>query len=78
MIAPLYVPRVILAQGIHDDMCTWAAIVDVAKYVQLVDGQTLDDVADGADKVVGTTCRYDGVDNHTDVGRLIVVAHTLV
>ena len=59
-------------------MCTWAAIVDVAKYVKLVDGQTLDDVADGADKIVGTTCRNDGVYNHAYVGCLVVVAQTLV
>ena len=59
-------------------MGSGAAIVDVAQNVQLVDGQTLDDVTDGADEIIGTTCRYDGVDNHTHIGRLIVVAQTLV
>ena len=78
VVAPLDVPRVVLAQGVHDDMCTRATIVDVAQDVELVDGQALDDVADGADEIVSTTCRYDGVDNHTDVGCLIVVAQTLV
>ena len=78
VIAPLDVPRVVLAQGVHDDVGTRATIVDVAQYVQLVDGQALDDVTDGADEIISTTRRYDGVDNHADVGSLVVVAQTLV
>ena len=68
----------VLAQGVHDLMGTWASVVDVAQDVQLVDGQTLDDVADGHDEVVGTTCRNDGVDDDADVGGFVAVAQTLV
>ena len=67
-----------MAQGVHDDMRTGAAVVDVAKNVQLVDGQTLDDVTDGADEIIGTTCRYDGVYDYAYIGSLIVVAKALV
>ena len=54
------------------------AIVDVAQNVQLVDGQALDDVTDGADEIIGTPCRYDGVYDDADIGCLIVIAETLV
>ena len=56
VIAPLYVPGVVLPQGVHDDMCAGSSVVDVAKDVQLVDGQALYDVAEGHDEVVGTSC----------------------
>ena len=78
VIAPLDIPRVVLAQGVHDDVGTRTTIVDVAKNMQLVDGQALDHITDGADKIISTTCRYDGVYNHAHVGGLIVVAQTLV
>ena len=78
VVAPLYVPRVVLAQGVHDDMRTRAAVVDVAKNMQLVDGQALDDVTDGADEIIGTTSRYDGVYDYAYIGSLIVVAKALV
>jgi len=78
VIAPLDIPRVILAQGVHDDVGTRTAIVDVAKDMQLVDGQTLDDVTDGADEIIGTTGRNNGVDNDADVSGLVDIGEALV
>ena len=56
VVAPLDIPRVVLAQGVHDDVGTRTTIVDVAQNMQLVDCEALDNVTDGADKIVGTTC----------------------
>ena len=57
----------VLAQGVENDMCTSSAVVDIAKDVQLVDSQSLDDVANGDNEVVGTACRDDGIDDDIDV-----------
>ncbi len=78
VIAPLDVPRVILAQGVHDLMGARAAVVDVAEDMELVDGQALDHVADGHDEVVCPARGDDGVDDDTDVGGLVAVAQALV
>ena len=74
VVAPLDIPRVILAQCVHDDMGSWTTIVDVAQDMQLVDGQTLDDVTDGHDEIIGTTCGDDGINDHTDIGSLVAFA----
>ena len=59
-------------------MCTWPTIVDIAEDMELVDGKSLDDVTNGDNKIVGTTCGNDGVDNHTHIGSLVVVRETLM
>ena len=68
----------VLAQRVHDDVRTGAAVVDVAQDVQLVDGQALDDVRDGHDEIVGTSSRDDSVHNDGHVGRLILVVRAFV
>ena len=68
----------VLAQGVHDDVGSRSSVIDVAQDMQLVDGQTLDDVADGHDEVVGASCGDDGIDDDTDVGGLVAVAQALV
>ena len=78
MIAPLDVPGVILAQRVHNLVGSRAAVVDVAEDVELVDGQPLYHVADGADEVVGSACRDDGVDDHGHIGGLVLILRTLV
>ena len=59
-------------------MGTWTSVVDVTENMQLVDGQPLDYITDGADEIIGTACRNDGVNNHTDIGRLVDVGKALV
>ena len=78
MIAPLYVPRVILTEGVHNLMRASSAVVDIAEDMQLVDGQTLNDVTDGADKVVGAPCRDDGIHDDGHIGGLVDVVGTLM
>ena len=68
----------VLAQGVHDLVRTWASVVDVAEDMQLVDSEALDDVTDGHDEVVGATRRDDGVDDDADIGCLVAVTQTLV
>ena len=70
MIAPLDVPRVILSQRVHDLMGTRSSVVDIAQDMQLVDGQALDNVADGDDEVIGATCGDDGINDDIDVSSL--------
>ena len=45
----------VLTHGVENDMGTRTTVVDVAKDVQLVDGQSLNDVADGDDKALKAT-----------------------
>ena len=78
MVAPLDVPRVILAQGVQYDVGPGPPVEDVAQDVQLVDGQTLDDVAYRNDKVVSTSRRDDRVYDDRHVCSLVNVIRTLV
>ena len=78
VVAPLDIPRVILSEGIHDDVCPRASVVDVAQDMQLVDGKALDDVADSDDEVVSPACRYDGIDDDVHIGRLVMIGKTFV
>ena len=59
-------------------MCPGPSVEDVAEDVKLVDGQPLDDVADGYDEVVGTAGVDNGVDDALYVGCLVDVLATLV
>ena len=68
----------ILSEGIHDDVCPRASVVDVAQDMQLVDGEALDDVADGNDEVVSPACRYDSIDNDVHISRLVMIGKTLM
>ena len=55
-----------------------ASVIDVAKDMQLVDGEALDHVADGFDKGIGTSCRNDSVNDDGHIGSLILVVSTLM
>ncbi len=68
----------VLTHGVKDDMCTGTAVEDVAEDVQLVNGQSLDDVADGDDEIVCTTSGDDGVNNDVDIGGLVGVVRAFV
>ena len=78
VVAPLYVPTVVIAECVHDDMGARSTVVDIAKDMQLVDNKPLDDVADSYDKVVGTASRDYRVDDGTDVIALVLVVGALV
>ena len=78
MVAPLDVDVVEVAERVHDEVCARTAVVDIAEDVQAVDGQALDEIAEGDDEVVGAARADDGADDDVEVGLLVVVVGTLV
>lgn len=62
-----------MAHLVEDDVGSRSTIVDVAEDVQLVYGKPLYHVSDGDDKVIGTACGYDGVDDDVDISCLVMV-----
>ena len=73
VVTPLDIKVMIVAEGIHDDVCTRSAVIDVAHDMERIDGEPLDEVAHGDDEVVGPSGGDDGTDNHVDVGMLVGV-----
>ena len=73
VVAPLYIPTVVMAHLVEDDVGSRSTIVDVAEDVQLVYGKPLYHIGYGDDEVVGTSCGYDGVDDDVDISCLVVV-----
>ena len=59
-------------------MSTRTTIVDVAQEVKLVDCQSLYHTSHSDDEIVGTSCRYYGVDNLVYVCCLVGVFCALV
>ena len=78
VVAPLDVEVVVSAQGVHDDVRPRSPVVDVPDDVQLVDGEPLDEVADGNDEVVRPSRGDDGADDLVHVGRLVRLGGGLV
>ena len=68
----------IVAQRVYDDMGTRSTVVDVAEDVELVDGQALDNVGYRNDKIIGTACGDDSIDDSIDIGCLIAILGALV
>ena len=68
----------ILLQGVENDVCALSSVVDVAEDMQLVDGQSLDDVTDGYDEVVSASCGDNRIDNATNIGCLVYVISAFV
>ena len=52
VVAPLYIPRVVFLQRVHNDVCAGPAVVYIAEDVQLVYGEALYDIADGDDEII--------------------------
>ena len=73
VVAPLYVPRVVTAQCVHDDMGSGTSVVDISEYMELVYHQALYDVTDGNDEVIGRTCGDDGVNDGIDIFAFVLV-----
>ena len=61
----------VVAECLHDEVCAWSAVEDVAEQVQSVDGQTLDKAADGDNEVIGALGVDDALDNHIVILRLV-------
>ena len=59
-------------------MCAWSAVVHVAENMEIVDGEALNDVADGYDKVVSRAGGDDGIGDGRDIGCLVHVIGALV
>ena len=78
VVAPLDVDVVEVAERVHDEVCARTAVVNVAEDVQAVNGQALDEIAEGDDEVVGAARADDGADDDVEVGLLVVVIGTLV
>ena len=78
VVAPLYVEVVVIAQCVHDDVRSGAAVEDVAEDVQLVDAQALYQVADGADEFISPSGGHDGLDDAVEVGLFVIVLRRLV
>ena len=78
MIAPLYVPTVILSKAVEDDVCTGTTIEDVTKNMQLVDNKTLNDIGDSYNKVVCTSDIDNRLDDAFNVCTLVMVGVLLM
>ena len=59
-------------------MGTRSSVVDVAQDVELVDGEFVDDAGNGDDKLIGAPDVDDGVNDGTDLSRLVSVIGALV
>ena len=78
MVSPLNVPRTIVSQGVNDDVCSRSTVVYVSKDVQLVDCESLNDVRDGYDEIVGSACRYYSVDDGRNISTFVYVVGLLM
>ena len=78
VVAPFDIQVVVVAERVHDEVGTGSPVVYVAEYVELVDGQTLDQVTQGDDEVVCTASRDDCVDDDVEIGLLVVVLNGFV
>ena len=57
----------VIAKDVHDVMRPVSSIKDVTQNMERIDGQSLDQLAEGDDEIVCPTGADDGVDNHFDV-----------
>ena len=73
MIPPLHVHIVVVHYGVHDMLCAGASIKYIPYEVEPVNGKTLDRGRDSYDKVVGTICCYDSVEDTSDIGTFVGV-----
>ena len=58
-------------------MGTRASVEDITQDMQLVDGQTLYDITDSNDEIVGSPRRDDGIDDDGYIGSLVRFLRTL-
>ena len=68
----------VTVEQIHEAVGSRPTVVDVAKDMKLVDGEALDDVGDGHDEVVGSSCGDDGVDDDIHVVGLVLILRPLM
>ena len=72
MVAPHHVEVLVVAEGLHDEVCAWSSVKDIAEQVQFVYGETLYEVTDGYDKLVSPLCVDDALDDDIVVLVLLV------
>ncbi len=68
----------IVAESVHNDMCSWTAVIDITEDVQLVYDKPLDNVTDCNNETVGTASRDNSANDSADVITLVLVIGTLV
>ena len=78
VITPLDIPVMIVFHEVHDEMGSGATVIDVAENVQLVNGQSLNDITNGNNKVVSSARRDDGVDDDIHIGTLVGIVGALM
>lgn len=78
VVAPLNIPAMIVAHLVENDVCSWSAIVYVAEYMKLVDGESLYHIGNGYNEIVSTACRDDGIYDDIHVCSLVVIFRMLV
>jgi len=69
---------VIVLQHIHDFVRPGSTVIDVTENMELVDGESLDDVGNGNNKGIGAPRVDDGVDNHVDICSLVRIFRALM
>ena len=72
VVAPLDIDRVVVHQHVHDDVCAWAAVEDIADDVQVVDDQPLDQIAHGDDEFLGAVGFDDGRDDRIEIFAFVI------
>ena len=61
----------IVLKQVQDFMRSWTAVIDVSENMQLVDGESLDDVCDGNDKGISPSRVDDRINDDVDVCGLV-------
>ena len=78
MVAPLYVVVAVMVQGIHDNVSSWTAVVDVAEDVESVNAESLYYLADGLYERFRLACGDDGVEDAAVIVVLVLARRSLV
>jgi AspT/YidE/YbjL antiporter-like protein len=71
MVSPLDIEIMIIAQRVHNDMRTGAAVINISDNMQRVDGQPLDQLTHGYNEGIGTFRTDYGTDDNIDVSMFI-------
>ena len=71
MVAPLNVEVMIIAQSIHDDVCSGTTVVYIAYDMKRINRQPLNQITHGYNKVIRPLGRDNGTDNDIDISMLV-------
>ena len=73
MVTPLYVPVFVCAEQVENQVSAWSTVEDISKNVQLVDDQSLDDIAYRYDEIICAPSINNGVDDTFYIGGFVNV-----